>query len=225
MRIKICLTIIFCALLSSCATVSQQPSNTENLCTIFKEYPGWKAAAYRTQQRWHVPIEVQMSIINQESSFIGDAKPSRQYILGFIPGARPTSACGYSQAVNATWRLYQRSTGLYDADRYNFSDASDFVGWYASRAHARAGIPLNNAYALYLAYHQGITNYMNRTYATKPWLMRVAAKVQMRANVYQKQLARCFPNLLPPPIHVTVVKPKTTRKMTKRYRENTNYPF
>lgn len=191
MNIRLIWMLILSLLLASCATVPP-PDNTSNICRIFQQYPEWYLVTKRTEQRWGVPVAVQMAIINQESSFVSDARPPRTKLLYVIPWTRPTSAYGYSQAINHTWHLYQQSTGHYYASRDEFADADNFVGWYASRAHSRAGISPNNAYQLYLAYHEGITNYKNKTYLAKPWLMRVAAKVKSRAQLYNSQLKRCL---------------------------------
>jgi hypothetical protein len=191
MRIQYWIVIFLFILLTSCATMPP-PKHTHNICSIFNQYPDWKYYTKRTQKKWKVPVEVQMAIMYQESSFIADAKPPREMILGIIPWARPTSAYGYSQAIDHTWRLYQRSMGHYDANRHDFADADDFIGWYASRASLRAGIPPYDAYALYLAYHEGITNYNHKSYYLKPWLMRVAKRVQARAAMYRKQLLGCW---------------------------------
>ena len=190
MRIKIGIIIFLSLLLIGCATVPP-PDNAHNICSIFQQYPEWQEATLRTERRFKVPVAVQMAVIYQESSFNATARPPRQWIFGIIPWTRPTSAYGYCQAVDPTWRLYQRETGNYDTNRHDFAEADEFVGWYAARAKRRAGVPPNDAYALYLAYHEGITNYMNRTYLRKPWLMRVAKKVQARARMYDRQLLRC----------------------------------
>lgn len=191
MRKKLRTIALCCLLLSGCASVPP-PDNVNNICRIFNQYPYWREATARTERRWNVPIAVQMAIMYQESSFVSDAKPPRQHLLGFIPWTRPTSAYGYCQAVDHTWNLYKSVTSNYAANRYDFEDASEFIGWYAMRAKVRAGISPTNAFQLYLAYHEGITNYMNKTYMYKPWLIRVAKKVQWRANLYRTQLARCY---------------------------------
>lgn len=191
MRIKIWSVIVFCLLLTSCATVPP-PTHSYNICSIFRQYPEWKTAAKRTERRWQIPVAVQMAIIDRESSFVSDARPPRQWLFGVIPWTRPTTAYGYCQAVDPTWRLYQRETGLYDANRYDFADSDEFIGWYASRAKKRAGISPSDPYSLYLAYHEGITNYMHRSYLAKPWLMRVARNVEARARAYHRQLMRCW---------------------------------
>ena len=72
-----------------------------------------------------------------------------------------------------------------------FGDASDFIGWYCNKANKKLGIPLNNAYYLYLAYHEGLAGYAKQTYSDKPWLLQVAQTVQQRANSYRKQIAQC----------------------------------
>lgn len=190
MRARVGIVIIVCLLLASCATVPP-PRNTHDLCSIFQQYPEWRSATERTEKRWNVPVAVQMAIIYQESSYIATAKPPRKKLLGFIPWSRPTSAYGYCQAVDPTWRVYQRRMGRYDANRYDFADADEFIGWYASRAELRAGISPHDPYRLYLAYHEGITNYINQSYLKKPWLMKVAKRVQARARTYHAQLLMC----------------------------------
>jgi hypothetical protein len=37
---------------------------------------------------------VQMAIMKQESAFVADARPPRDWFLGFIPLGRPSSAYG-----------------------------------------------------------------------------------------------------------------------------------
>jgi hypothetical protein len=190
MRFHYWIIILFVILLSSCAT-TPRPNNTGNACSMFRQYPSWKHYTTLTQRKYGVPIAVQMAIINQESSFLADARPPRETLLGFIPWKRPTTAFGYTQALNYTWQLYKRSTGRHWADRENFADAGDFIGWYASRTKSRAGIEPTDAYSLYLAYHEGITNYMHKSYYNKPWLIRVAKKVDARSETYHEQLVRC----------------------------------
>lgn len=175
--------------LSAC--VKRPPSNVDNICKIFKQYPDWYSAARTTQRKWGVPMAVQMAIIHQESRFNGRAKPARKKLLWVIPWRRPSSAYGYTQALNSTWEHYKKSRGKLWASRNDFSDGVDFIGWYASTAHKRAGISKNNAYALYLAYHEGVGGYMRKTYLKKKWLIHVAHKVSARAKKYQSQLNRC----------------------------------
>lgn len=190
MRIRFWIVIICGLLLSGCATVPP-PSNAHDVCSIFHQYPDWYYATKRTEQQWKVPVSVQMAIIYQESSFNATAKPPRDKLLGFIPWSRPTTAYGYCQAVDPTWNLYQRRTAHYDSQRYDFADATQFIGWYASRAKARAGVSPKDAYSLYLAYHEGITNYMHKSYLQKPWLIKVAKRVKSRAKLYHAQLLMC----------------------------------
>jgi hypothetical protein len=190
MRIKTIIALCFFLLLTGCATLPP-PDNAHNICSIFRQYPEWRQATEHTEQRWRVPVSVQMAIIYQESSFVSNAKPPRKRLLGFIPWKRPTSAYGYCQAIDHTWGLYQKSTCRYSNERHDFAEASEFVGWYADRAHRRAGISPSDAYSLYLAYHEGITNYMHKTYLKKAWLMKVAKKVRARSNMYQAQLYMC----------------------------------
>lgn len=166
------------------------PQNVDNLCDIFDEYPNWYWITKKTQREWGVPINVQMAIIHQESKFNAKAKPDRTKLLWVIPWKRPSSAFGYSQALQETWDNYQKHSNKI-GKRDDFASASDFIGWYASQANKKAKISRNNAYDLYLAYHEGISGYLHKTYLVKPWLVTVAHKVSLRAEKYQSQLKTC----------------------------------
>lgn len=180
---------LFSVLLSACTT--PPPRSTDNICEIFKQYPQWYWAAQKTQRRWGVPVNVQMAIMHQESRFRATAKPPRTKLLWVIPWARPSTSYGFTQALDITWERYQREAGRRFASRDNFADAADFIGWYADSAHRRAGIASNDAYRLYLAYHEGVGGYQKRTYLRKPWLIKVAQKVKARGQHFQGQLRRC----------------------------------
>lgn len=189
-KLLIIASIISALCLASCMP-PDPPQNVDNICKIFKEYPKWRRATQKVARRWHVPVEVQMAIIHQESRFRAQAKPPRTKILWIIPWTRPSSAYGYSQALDSTWDRYKDKSGWLFSSRDSFGDAADFIGWYANQAHIRAGISRNDAYALYLAYHEGVGGYQRKTYLRKPWLIKVARKVARRASIYRAQLANC----------------------------------
>ncbi len=193
MRIKMLVIMFAGFVLAGC--VSSPPSDVNNICNIFRQYPKWYADSLDVQRRWRVPVAVQMAIIHQESKFDARAKPGRTKLLWIIPWKRPSTAYGYSQALDGTWALYKRSNGGLLSSRNSFSDGVDFIGWYANEAYKRARIPRNDAYALYLAYHEGIGGYQNKTYLKKGWLIPVAHKVSARAQIYRAQLASCQKSL------------------------------
>ena len=182
-----CITTLF---LTGCMS-SRPPSDVSNVCKIFHENPQWYRHAKSVERRWKVPVPVQMAIVHQESHFVANARPPRKKVLAVFPGKRPSTAYGYSQALNGTWSLYRKTDGGYFASRTNFGDAVDFIGWYANQAHRKAGITRSNAYDLYLAYHEGIGGYQRKTYLRKGWLMPVAKKVAYRAHLYHAQLNQC----------------------------------
>lgn len=171
--------------------VSQPPRDINNVCSVFRQYPQWYSASLDVQHRWHIPVAVQMAIIHQESKFDARAKPPRTKLLWIIPWKRPSTAYGYSQALDGTWAHYKQKNGGFLSSRNDFSDGVDFIGWYANQAYIKARIPRNDAYALYLAYHEGIGGYQRKTYLQKSWLINVAHKVNTRAHLYQSQLLSC----------------------------------
>ena len=182
-------------LVSACAT--SPPEQTDNVCDIFREKSGWYADARESRARWGVPISVSMAFMHQESRFVATAKPPRKKLWGFIPGPRPSDSYGYSQAKNSTWEWYQRSTGNYGADRDDFGDAIDFIGWYNNVSNKQLGIDKQDAFRLYLAYHEGHGGYRKQSYRSKEWLVDVARKVDRQANRYNSQLQDCSEELEP----------------------------
>ena len=173
-----------------CATPTP-PRNLDNLCEIFRENEDWYEDAAESRERWGIPIPVMMAILHQESKYVSDAKPPRTTCLWIFPGPRPSSAYGYAQVLDGTWEEYLESTDNSWADRDDFGDAIDFVGWYCSLSVKKCGISKNNARNLYLAYHEGRGGYNRKTYAKKAWLVKVANRVQKRAVRYRGQLAAC----------------------------------
>ncbi|MFI2812901.1 MULTISPECIES: hypothetical protein [Microbulbifer] len=193
-RLQRCLGLLFLPLLAAgCATTP--PSNTEDICSIFREKDDWYADAKDAEEKWGSPVATMMAFLHQESRFVHDARPPRTKILWIFPGPRPSDAYGYSQALGTTWRSYQRTTFNYGADRDDFADAVDFVGWYNNTSQAQCRIRPDDAYHLYLAYHEGHGGFNRRSFNRKPWLKNVAKKVSAQARTYQRQLNSCESSL------------------------------
>jgi hypothetical protein len=156
------------------------------------ERPQWFRAMKRTEDRWGVPVSVQLATIARESSFVADAQPTRRIGSGIFSRRVPrSSAYGYAQALDGTWDDYRKATGRRGADRDNFADSSDFIGWYMSGANRANGVELHDAYNQYLAYHEGKAGYARGTYRNKAWLAPVARDVEAWAVRYQQQLQAC----------------------------------
>lgn len=183
----LCLVFI---LFLGCAT-TPPPRYIYDICEVFRENPRWYKAARKSYKRWGVPIPILMAIMHQESKFMADARPPRGSCLWIFPGPRPSSAYGYTQASNETWKEYQDSTGHTGADRDDFEDSVDFIGWYSHLSYKRCRISKNDTYQLYLAYHEGHGGFNRKTYRKKAWLLGVARKVEGRAKAYKSQLASC----------------------------------
>ncbi|MEJ2686201.1 MAG: hypothetical protein P8124_03150 [Gammaproteobacteria bacterium] len=190
MALRSCFLLLLLLIgLAGCST--NPPRHITNSCSIFEQKDGWYASAYDSYKKWGVPVYVQLAIIYQESRFVSDAKPPRGRLLWVIPWFRTSSAYGYAQIKDGTWDRYLDATGRWFADRDDFSDVVDFIGWYCDLSHRVLGISKSDAYRQYLAYHEGQGGYRRRTYLKKPWLMRVAREVQARARRYHIQLDHC----------------------------------
>ena len=176
-------------LLAGCST--SPPKTVDNACTIFEEKNDWYDATKAAERKWGTPIQVQLAIIRQESSFRHDAKPPRDTFLGIPMWWRVSDAYGYGQVKDDTWDWYVDKTGNWFADRDDFDDATDFIGWYTDVSHRTLGISKWDAYNQYLAYHEGHGGWKRRTFDGKPWLVRVARKVDRYARTYGTQLTQC----------------------------------
>ena len=173
------------------ACTSNQQINTADSCIIFEQKKNWYKATKKSYDKWNTPIALQLAIINQESSFNQFAKPERKKILGFIPGSRPSTAFGYAQVTNPTWDWYKSKTGNKNASRANFYDITDFIGWYTTQSKNIVGISKNDFYNQYLAYHEGQGGWKKKSYNSKKWLLKVAKRVETKANKYNTQLIEC----------------------------------
>lgn len=181
--------VLLISALTSCATY--YPSSPNNLCDIFLGETDWYEAARDAQDQWGTPVFVMMAIMHQESRFVDDAQPDRDWFLGFIPLPRKSSAYGYAQAQDPVWGEYLEQSGNSSADRDEFEDAIDFIGWYTDGSQKRLNISKWDTYSQYLAYHEGRGGYERRTYNKKPWLKKVAHKVKVLASRYNQQLKTC----------------------------------
>lgn len=189
LRLAVMLLLVSCG-----GGENRAPRDLDNACSILDERPRYLRALRESEQRWGVPMSVQMAAIYQESKFIGNAKTPHQFALGIIPLGRQSSAYGYSQAIDGTWDDYRDATGNRGARRNRFDDAADFMGWYMDRASSQLGIPKYDASNLYLAYHEGLAGYGRGSHNDKGWLLRVAANVGERADLYERQLIACGKN-------------------------------
>lgn len=191
---KSILCLVFAAgVLAACSGggSSVAPRNLDNACALAQERPQYFRAMQRTEERWGVPVPIQMATFHQESRFVGNARPPHRYALGIIPMGRISSAYGYSQALDGTWSDYQQDTGNRFARRTDIDDAADFMGWYMTLSRERNGIPLSDARNQYLAYHEGHAGYRRGSYNSKRWLVQVADRVASRAQEYELQLITC----------------------------------
>ncbi len=191
---RILRALILLTLVASCGGSGGKDVSSrdlDNACTIVKKNPGFMRAFRKTERRWGVPVHVQMATIYQESKFKADARTPLRFALGVIPFGRQSSAYGYSQALDGTWKEYKSETGKRSARRNNINDATDFMGWYMSGTKERTGVAMTDTRNQYLAYHEGRSGYLRGTYKRKAWLVRIAGEVADRGVMYQQQLARC----------------------------------
>lgn len=190
-RVRALLPVVL-LMLGGCAT---QPLHINNVCSVFHQRGGWfnnwYEQASRVSEQFGVPVSILMATIRIESAYRSDAQPPRTELLGFIPWTRVSSAYGYAQALDSTWEGYQQATGRPGAERDEFDDAVHFVGWYHHRSHVMLGIPLDDAYSLYLAYYLGRAGYRHEAWVGKPGVLDAASRMASMAKRYRRQIRRC----------------------------------
>ncbi len=188
---KRAILLVLLLAVAACGGGPRPPRNLDNACLILRERPDIARATRQAEREWGIPVHVQLATIHQESSFVHDARTPHRYALGVIPLGRQSSAFGYSQALDGTWDDYRQATGNRTARRTDIRDATDFMGWYMTRSVNRLGIAADDARNQYLAYHQGHAGYARGSYRGQTWLLRVADRVDERAEMYERQLAGC----------------------------------
>ncbi len=188
----VCLVVFVTSCSTTPTTASKgraesKPKNVDNICEIFSEKTKWIEPTKRSYNKWGIPVELMMAIIRHESSFRSQARPIDKN------GKRLSSAYGYSQAIDGTWKIYQRENNKPKADRTQFSDAIDFVGWYSSKSIAKGqDISPFDVNALYVFYHDGWGALPeDGSRELKPEVLKVAAKIYKQTLLYHRQLKKC----------------------------------
>ena len=185
--------VLAAVVLAAAGCAKPTPERQSNVCTVFDQYPKWYDHARDSAKKWGTPIHIQMAFVRHESSFRSHAKPPMEWFW-FIPLGRPSSAKGYAQAQDPVWGEYRAETGSLFKSRSDMKDALDFIGWYNQKTQRELNIARDDAYNLYLAYHEGRGGYRRGTWKNKPKLQQVAKRVADTAAQYRKQLDRCESN-------------------------------
>ena len=167
------------------------PKNQDNACLILKQKRNWIKALKKTEKKWGVTAGMQLAFIKTESNFRPTARTPRKYLFGLIPNGRISSAYGYSQALDGTWKHYKESTGNKYHRRSNFSHSTNFIGWYVDRTRRKLGISKDNAYLQYIAYHQGHGGFKTGAYKNKKGLLAVARRTARNKKLFDAQLKNC----------------------------------
>lgn len=186
------LLLVSLLLFAGCASA---PKQVNNACAIFDEKDGWfnswHKAAKDSSREFGVPIPVLLATINTESGFQPYARPPRKKFLWIFPGARASSAYGYSQALDGTWDQYRSATGRSGASRTDFADAIHFIGWYHATSNRKNGISLSDPYNLYMAYYSGHSGYNRGVWRNNSTARNGAQRTLNMSRRYEAQLQRC----------------------------------
>jgi len=190
MKIKIVAGLAI-LLISSCGIFSRVPNSQNNACDLLEHKSSWRRSVNAATKKWAVAPSLQLAFIKTESNFRARAKTPRKYFLGLFPTGRISSAYGYAQALDGTWDWYRKDSGNRSASRTNFSDSTDFIGWYVNKTQEKLNISKSNVYKQYLAYHQGHAGYASGRYKSSDAIMAVARRTSDTAKLFKRQLAKC----------------------------------
>jgi hypothetical protein len=186
----VALVLAGCASRERAPVLDGQPRNVANICAIYQEKPHWAEAAAAAARRWGTPQAVKMAIIWRESTFRPNVRPPKLDANGRNIGYA-SSAYGFPQAIDGTWEWYKRDTGNRRAERSNFADAIDFVGWYMTKTREMNGVGVYDAFTHYLNYHDGHTGYARGGWRSNQSLQGWARQVEAQAALYAAQLNLC----------------------------------
>jgi len=178
--------LILLFFVTACSSIPKYP---QNACKIFGERYLWWKSAKKAEEKWGIPIYIQLAIIKQESGFDWLARQPRHKLFKIIPYKRKSSSRGYSGALKGTFRDYKKETGRKLATRMRFADATDFIGWYLHKASKELKISKKDARRLYLSYYLGASDYKN--YKENKKAIIYAKRVRDIASDYRKQLTMC----------------------------------
>lgn len=179
--------------LLGCQCMINPVLNSDNICEIYRKNQKWYEYTCNSSEKWGIPVHVLMAIMHRESNFRSNCRPPRTTVFYIFPGPRQSTAYGYAQALDSTWKDYQDYIDNPDARRDSFEDAIDFVGWYCRMSFLRCGIEAEDAYNLYLAYHEGHNGFNRKKFRNKVWLKRIAWEIRSQAMFYKTQLEECAP--------------------------------
>ena len=184
------LVILASLLLGGC--FSTPAIEARNICSLLDDKVSWYKAVKASSIKYDVPMHLQLAIIHQESRFKSNARPFKFkfFDLFSFPGNR-TSAFGFAQVQDTTWKWYKSKIKDNSVYRDNFEDATHFIAWYIVQSHKRLNISKEDHSNQYLAYHEGHNGFRKGNYKKKPWLLEVSKKVSKQADLYQRQLAKC----------------------------------
>ena len=169
-----------------------RPHDLDQVCIILDHDRIWKQSLLRVKREWGVPIELVLAIIRHESSFRAHARPHhKRHQFRLFSRGRTSSAYGYAQVLDRTWRWYKSKTRNSDHRRDHFPHAVNFVGWYLHITHTMLHIPFEDYKSHYLAYHEGHHGFKEKSYARKKRLINYTQEINQTAKRYHKQLKRC----------------------------------
>ena len=117
--------------------------------------------------------------------------PAAHHLPLDLPRAAPILGLWLRQVLDGTWEAYRDRTGRSSADRDEFEDVVDFIGWYGRVGEERYGIPKTDPYAFYLSYHQGHAGYARGTHPPSARTRSVARRVEAQTQRYGRQYALC----------------------------------
>ena len=66
------------------AACSSVPKNTKNSCTIFEDRYLWYKHTKKVEEKWGVPIYIQLAFVKKESDFNWLAKPPRHKLFKVV---------------------------------------------------------------------------------------------------------------------------------------------
>lgn len=173
------------------APLSSHASEETNLaCKVQTKRSGWFKTLEQTERRWGISTEAQLAIIADEWGLTAKDLPSIwRPGWSFIGRRAPGLPVGYQ---DATWNRYKFETGNQSASYKDFSDLSDFIGWYLSSAADIVGLMPGDAAGMYILWKEGPRGYQSRRWLNNTGMIYRSEQFAMRAQEISNGFQTCI---------------------------------
>ena len=186
---KLIQTTVLTLLLSGCS-LSINKKNQNNACEYLYDNP-YISHSIQSMTPSTKKQALFLAFIRYESNNDPYARPVKYWLIkNWVPWEYHSSAKGYAQSTEATWKDF--NTQMADQVNYRHSYYSNiaFINWYITTKNETIESD-DYFYEAYFLYHDGKKGYANKRKNRSNTLKDYAKKISSTAKSYHAQLKDC----------------------------------